>query len=262
MLLSNLLISHRWSPRYQPDPLFHTFLCTVSRFRDTNELLSQELAELADIIIMGAPDPRTPETVAVYVLSVLESSANTPYIGEPISQLQHSLQCAALAANASPPVDEATQVAALLHDIGQFAPEKDLSALLTTSSFAGVQNMGASPAESVGRIGHETIGARYLLALGFPEKVARLVESHVAAKRYLCATDKGYYDRLSDASKKSLEYQGGPFQGQELAAFAAREWCEEMCQLRRWDDEAKVEDLEVRGLETWRGAIQRVLRDN
>jgi hypothetical protein len=77
---------------------------------------------------MGVPRPLTPESVAEYVISVLQASGSTPYIGEPISQLQHSLQCGQLAATASPPVDKATQLAAPLHDIGQFAPAADLRA--------------------------------------------------------------------------------------------------------------------------------------
>lgn len=39
--------------------------------------------------------------------------------------------------------------------------------------------------ENVGRMGHETIGAEYLRSLGFSDKVCRLVESHVPAKRYI-----------------------------------------------------------------------------
>lgn len=39
--------------------------------------------------------------------------------------------------------------------------------------------------ENVGRMGHETIGAEYLRSLGFSEKICRLVESHVPAKRYI-----------------------------------------------------------------------------
>jgi predicted HD phosphohydrolase len=38
--------------------------------------------------------------------------------------------------------------------------------------------------ENVGRVGHEDIGAAYLRSLGFSETVCRLVNSHVAAKRY------------------------------------------------------------------------------
>ncbi|TQW01085.1 metal dependent phosphohydrolase [Cordyceps javanica] len=206
---------------------------------------------------MGVPECKTPVAVAEYVLSVLDASERTPYIGEDISQLQHSLQAAAQAACATPPVDELTQVAALLHDIGQFTPAADLRAL---TGGGEAENLGGqAAAQSVGRVGHETLGGAMLLALGFPEKVARLVESHVASKRYLCAVDESYHDKLSDASKKSLLYQGGPMSGSEKEEFGSGEWCQEMCQLRRWDDAAKEKDLQVRDLESWRPVIERVL---
>ncbi|KAF4454611.1 Transcriptional regulatory protein moc3 [Fusarium austroafricanum] len=194
------------------------------------------------------PTTPTPVSVTEYIISVLRASENTPYIGEPISQLQHSLQCAAQAAS-TPEIDEATQVAALLHDIGQYAPAKDLRKLTGGEA----KSLGGQPTgTSVGRVGHETMGSQFLLALGFSHKVARLVESHVAAKRYLCAVDKDYMNKLSDASKKSLAYQGGPMSEFEKAKFGSDRWCNEMCQLRKWDDEAKVEGLEVRDLESWR----------
>ncbi|KIH91987.1 hypothetical protein SPBR_02048 [Sporothrix brasiliensis 5110] len=209
---------------------------------------------------MGLPTNHTPESVADYIIRILHTCENTPYIGESISQLQHSLQCAAQAASAVPPVDEETQVAALLHDIGQYAPAKDLRELAGAST---IQNLGGQPAgQSVGRVGHEVLGGRFLLALGFSQKVARLVESHVAAKRYLCAVDHSYMDKLSDASKRSLAYQGGPMNDDERDTFGAEKWCQEMCQLRRWDDEAKIEGLEVRNLESWRPILSRQLQKN
>lgn len=207
---------------------------------------------------ISLPDSFTPEAVASYVLAVLELSDQTPYIGEPISQLQHSLQCGAEAASATnPPVDEETQIAALLHDIGQFVPSHDLARLIGERA----QTLGGvDVSESVGRSGHDTLGGRFLLALGFSEKVARLVASHVEAKRYLCAVDDSYYNKLSEASKKSLKYQGGPMEGDELKAFGDNIWCKEMCQLRVWDDEAKIEGLEVRGLDSWQPVILRHLQ--
>jgi putative nucleotidyltransferase with HDIG domain len=203
------------------------------------------------------PATSTPASVAAYIISLLATSENKPYIGEPISQLQHSLQCGALAAS-PPAVDEATQVAALLHDIGQFVPPRDLRQL----TGGDAKNLGGQvDGKSVGRVGHETLGARFVLALGFPQKVARLVESHVAAKRYLCAVDQDYMDKLSDASKKSLAYQGGPMNEDEKLEFGSDELCKEMCQLRKWDDEAKVEGLVVRELESWRVPIERLLEE-
>ncbi|CEJ92803.1 hypothetical protein VHEMI08433 [[Torrubiella] hemipterigena] len=209
-------------------------------------------------MVVELPSTFTPEAVTDYVLAVLEESGNNPYIGEPISQLQHSLQCAAQAASASPAVDEETQLAALLHDLGQFVPARDLNRLIgERAEILG----GIDASESVGRTGHDTQGGKFLRALGFSPKVARLVASHVEAKRYLCAVDATYHDKLSDASKKSLKYQGGPMAGEQLREFGANPWCGDMCRLRVWDDEAKVEGLEVRGLDTWKDMMQRHLQN-
>ncbi|KAF7593611.1 hypothetical protein BBP40_011129 [Aspergillus hancockii] len=53
-----------------------------------------------------------------------------------------------------------------------------------------------------------------------------------------------YYDSLSSASKKSLEFQGGPFKGADLVAFEQDPLRDEMVALRRWDDAAKVPSIE------------------
>lgn len=49
--------------------------------------------------------------------------------------------------------------------------------------------------------------------------------------------------------------------GKELADFGGDPWCGEMCRLRVWDDEAKVQGLQVRSLESWRCVIERQLED-
>ncbi len=45
------------------------------------------------------------------------------------------------------------------------------------------------------------------------------VRYHVDAKRYLCATRPSYFERLSDASKHSLNLQGGPMNDEEIRKF-------------------------------------------
>jgi 2-amino-1-hydroxyethylphosphonate dioxygenase (glycine-forming) len=82
--------------------------------------------------------------------------------------------------------------------------------------------------------------------------------SHI---RYLTAVDPAYYDGLSEASKQSLRFQGGPFAGDELEAFEQDSLKDEMVNLRKWDDHAKIvgiENLTPRA-ETYREMIQRHL---
>lgn len=190
----------------------------------------------------------SPRGTAAQLVQLLNTKGQGDYIGEPISQLAHSLQAAHLAKADN--ADDETVIAALLHDIGQFLPAKEVKSIAHE-----IQIMNSTEDTSVGRVGHERIGEEYLLRLGFSQKVASLVGSHVAAKRYLCAVDPAYHDTLSEASKKSLIFQGGPMQGTELEEWASSPWCSEMCQLRKFDDRAKIVWLEVEPAETYQDMI-------
>lgn len=213
---------------------------------------------------MPLPNPLIPSSTSAYLLNILHSSEHTPYIGKPISQLTHSLQAAHLALSSTPPAEPQTVIAALLHDIGQFAPESDLSAALSN---AEVKDMDSATLDgSVGRYSHDQLGATFLSALGFPEKTCVLVGEHVAAKRYLCGADPAYYDLLSSASKESMVFQGGPMGEEERGRYNERfgeEWVWDICRLRKWDDGAKVEGLrmeDIEGLERYGEMMEEVLK--
>ena len=75
---------------------------------------------------------------------------------------------------------------------------------------------------------------------------------HVAAKRYLCGANPGYYGKLSQDSKDSLALQGGPMTADELADLDRLEHRAAALALRIIDDEAKVEGLATPPLETYR----------
>jgi putative nucleotidyltransferase with HDIG domain len=119
------------------------------------------------------------------------------YLGERISQLQHSLQCAYLAhSDPTYGTDSEVVLAALLHDVGRFIPDaKDMPAMI------------APDGAYIGRASHEVLGERYLRQLGFSEKVCQLVGAHVLAKRYLVSTEEEYYGGLSETSKRTLKFQ-------------------------------------------------------
>ncbi|KAF2492969.1 hypothetical protein BU16DRAFT_529221 [Lophium mytilinum] len=191
----------------------------------------------------------TPTSTATYILTLLTEHGEADYIGEPITQLAHSLQCAHFAALQYPHDDEYI-TAALLHDIGQFLPASTLTSLTTS-----IESMEGN----VGRVGHETLGASYLRSLSFPPRVVALVAAHVPAKRFLCAVETEYYDALSSASKASLRFQGGPMSEEEVRVWKEGGWWPEMCRLRKCDDAAKEVDLEVAGVEAYRGVIERCL---
>lgn len=141
------------------------------------------------------------------------------YSGEPVSQLEHALQSAALAQAEGAP--EPLVAAALLHDIGHLVNDQG-----ETPSARGVDDL------------HQYHGAHFLRALFGPE-VLEPIRLHVRAKRYLCATRPGYLERLSPDSQRSLRLQGGRFDAAEVAAFERLPHAEAALRLRLWDDAAK-----------------------
>ena len=137
---------------------------------------------------------RQVQAVVSQLFDFITKQGDADYIGEAVSQLEHSLQAAHLAVEAG--ADEETILGALLHDVGRFIPEGD-----------DMPAMIAPDGTFVGRASHEVTGERYLRQLGFSDKICQLVGAHVMAKRYLTAVDKGYYDDLSQSSKTTLKYQ-------------------------------------------------------
>jgi predicted HD phosphohydrolase len=102
--------------------------------------------------------------------------------------------------------------------------------------------------ESMGGYGkksHEKIGAAYLRSCGFPERVAKLVENHVQAKRYLTFKYPDYYNKLSEASKKTLEHQGGVMSQAEAKSFEEDPLFETSILMRKWDERAKEMSVPV-----------------
>ena len=143
------------------------------------------------------------------------------YSGEPVTQLDHALQCAALAESEG--ADDELVTAALLHDLGHL-----LHHLGDTPTLRGVDDV------------HQYLAIPFLRGL-FGENVLGAISGHVDAKRYLCATRPGYHDALSDDSKRSLQLQGGVFDAQQAAEFIARPGAERAVRLRIWDDLAKAQ---------------------
>lgn len=163
------------------------------------------------------------------IRALFEHKGGGQYSGEPVSQLEHALQCAQLAEQAGASAELIT--ACLLHDLGHLA--NDLGA---TPTLRGVDDK------------HQYHGALALKAV-FPAAVRNPVLLHVDAKRYLCVAERGYWDSLSADSKRSLELQGGRFSADEAAKFIAQPYAQDAVKLRRWDDLAKVAGVATPGLE-------------
>jgi gamma-butyrobetaine dioxygenase len=170
-------------------------------------------AALSGRVKLAEQDP------VMVIAELFASEGAADYLGEPVSQSAHMLQAAALAqkAGAPPPLI----AAALLHDVGHF-----------TGTVTGHDLMRGTDDR------HSEQGAAWLVQW-FGADVTEPVRLHVDAKRYLCAVEPDYLARLSPASVFTLEVQGGPMQAQEVAAFEARPYAADACQVRRWDERAK-----------------------
>ena len=180
---------------------------------------------------------RTSSETSDYILSLYDKYGQADYIGEPVSQLEHMVQCAMLAEKEG--YDDETILAAFFHDLGHFCEH-----------LMPVQQM-----DGFGVVDHEKLGADFLREKGFSENIASLVENHVQAKRYLTYANPGYYDRLSEASKKTLEFQGGRMSSEEALAFEADPLFDRHIRLRRWDEEAKQENLPLPSLQKYAALI-------
>lgn len=155
-----------------------------------------------------------------------------------VNQLEHALQSAALAQQRQ--LGDEFVIAALLHDAGH----------LLTGEDADLASQGIDDQ-------HEETSARILDDLYGPA-VAGPVRLHVAAKRYLCGVDPGYFDKLSEDSRQSLVLQGGPMTAAEITAFDLLEYRAAALALRLIDDEAKVAGLPTPALETYREMAKRL----
>jgi phosphonate degradation associated HDIG domain protein len=157
-----------------------------------------------------ADNGMTLETIADW----LRHRAGSLYGGEAVTQLEHALQCATLAQS-----DGATPsliTASLLHDIGHLADSG---------------NDVSDP--------HGALAAGLLKRLFGPE-VTEPIRLHIDAKRYLCLMEPAYHAGLSEASKRSLLWQGGPYSVAEAKAFIVQPYADDALRLRRWDDAAKI----------------------
>jgi predicted HD phosphohydrolase len=80
----------------------------------------------------------------------------------------------------------------------------------------------------------------------------------VPAKRYLCATDPGYFNKLSSASVVTLRLQGGPMSSPERSAFEAEPYHRDAVLVRQWDDQGKIAGLHTGDFAHYRILIDRL----
>ena len=163
------------------------------------------------------------------ILALYQRRGSDAYFGENVSMTEHALQAAYFARTAAAP--PALIVAALLHDVGHL-----------------IEDVPDDIADWTTDIRHEELGGHWL-AKRFAAEVSEPVRLHVPAKRYLCATDTAYLEKLSSASVHTLKLQGGPMSAAERALFEKERYFRQAVRVRHWDDQGKLAGLATPALE-------------
>jgi len=179
------------------------------------------------------------------IFFLYEQYGGDDYIGEPVSQLEHMCQAAQLAQAEG--YDNEVVLAAFFHDIGHLCEH-----IMTVGQMNGY-----------GVADHEIVAGNYLRQKGFSGKIARLVESHVQAKRYLTYKQPDYYSKLSEASKITLEKQGGMMSEKEAEIFEQDHLFLLFVRLREWDDKAKLQHQPLPSLDLYKQmALHHLVKQN
>ncbi|MEA5499375.1 phosphonate degradation HD-domain oxygenase [Limnoraphis robusta] len=176
------------------------------------------------------------------IIEILQTRGNTQYGEEAVSQLEHALQCAALAQSndASPELI----TACLLHDFGHL-----------------IHDWGEDAATRGIDDRHEYCALPFLSLL-FSSAITEPIRLHVAAKRYLCAANSQYFLTLSPASQHSLNLQGGILSPEEATKFINHPYANDAVKLRIWDDQAKHLNYPTPSLEDFIPTLQACLKSS
>lgn len=165
------------------------------------------------------------------IFNLYEKWGEHDYIGEDINQLSHMVQAARLAEIDQQPPD--VILGALFHDIGQLIsldyqnnPDLYKPSIMHTFTELGVDD-------------HEEIGANFLMHLGFPETTVAGAKLHVQAKRYLVSTHPEYQNKLTEASRGTLQLQGGMMTKTEINEFENHPNFHLAIKYRIWDEASK-----------------------
>ncbi|MFV0248625.1 MAG: HD domain-containing protein [Tenacibaculum sp.] len=150
--------------------------------------------------------------------------------GEQCNMLSHSVQTGLVAKAKG--YDNELVLAGFLHDIGHLTPLEFNKDKLKTMGIYGVEQ-------------HDKWGEAYLRKKGFSERIIAPVANHVKSKRYLCFIDTNYFNKLTYASKKTLEYQGGLITEEEAKSFEKTIYFKESLLIRQAEEESKKQSFNV-----------------
>ena len=156
------------------------------------------------------------------------------YIGEKVTITEHMIQTAMLAEKTN--CSSSLICSSLLHDYGHFILENP-------DDLVNKNKDGK----------HEDVGYEFLKKY-FVKDVVKPIKHHVKAKRYL-ARDEKYYQLLSEASKVSLELQGGIMNDKESKEFESNEFFESSIKLRKFDEGAKKIGLKIKSINEYKNLL-------
>ncbi len=156
------------------------------------------------------------------------------YIGEKVTITEHMIQTAMLAEKTN--CSSSLICSSLLHDYGHFILENP-------DDLVNKKKDGK----------HEDVGYEFLKKY-FVKDVVKPIKHHVKAKRYL-ARDEKYYQLLSEASKISLELQGGIMNDKESKEFESNEFFESSIKLRKFDEGAKKIGLKIKSINEYKNLL-------
>jgi predicted HD phosphohydrolase len=162
------------------------------------------------------------------------------HYGEFITQIEHALQCAALARSAG--AGDELVIATLFHDVGHLVADVQ-----------GSERFKLDEDDD----DHEALGARILSPL-LGIAVAQPVALHVTAKRWRCTRDSLYHEILSPASQATLKAQGGLLNEDECVRFESHPGFLDALALRTWDDSGKTPGLDVGNLRDYEELVTRL----
>lgn len=186
--------------------------------------------------------PISADNIIDFILDLFARKGAEEYLGEAVSMAQHMEQSAACAV--ADGASDALVVVALLHDIGHLVGDFPIDSLESDIDYY-----------------HEETGAEFLAPF-FPPSITEPIRLHVVAKKYLCAVDKSYFERLSDASKQSLQLQGGPMNEAEIEEFEANSYHQAAVKLRLYDDDGKISGLNIKPVYHYRPMLESLMESS
>ena len=156
------------------------------------------------------------------------------YIGEKVTMSEHMIQTAMLAEENNS--SKSLICACLLHDYGHFIVD-DPDELVSNDKDGE----------------HELVAYKFLKKY-FKKEIVDPIKYHVLAKRYL-AREKSYYNKLSEASKVSLNLQGGVLTDKESKDFENKIYFKNSILLRKFDEASKKVGIKMKSINDYKELI-------